>query len=210
MKTEICKEQYAASMTAMPASSKEQNRSLKRGLSRQELSLQQCYVMIRKEQVVARAVIYDEHSYIGNLTLEAIEQTEADQFVRDVIDHLDRSREWRIDLYSDKINYTLVYRALKRWFPIEIKRESYTVMTAERDLHSYEFVSAKQMTKENLLELMVSASRTTPDLLLQREHTSMGLYPAVQKQMEELLMMKKATFYFRFCLLKGNLQALSV
>lgn len=85
MKTEICKEQYAASMTAMPASSKEQNRSLKRGLSRQELSLQQCYVMIRKEQVVARAVIYDEHSYIGNLTLEAIEQTEADQFVRDVI-----------------------------------------------------------------------------------------------------------------------------
>ena len=36
MKTEICKEQYAASMTAMPASSKEQNRSLKRGLSRQE------------------------------------------------------------------------------------------------------------------------------------------------------------------------------
>lgn len=187
MKTEICKEQYAASMTAMPASSKEQNRSLKRGLSRQELSLQQCYVMIRKEQVVARAVIYDEHSYIGNLTLEAIEQTEADQFVRDVIGHLDRSREWRIDLYSDKINYTLVYRALKRWFPIEIKRESYTVMTAERDLHSYEFVSAKQMTKENLLELMVSASRTTPDLLLQREHTSMGLYPAVQKQMEELL-----------------------
>ena len=100
MKTEICKEQYAASMTAMPASSKEQNRSLKRGLSRQELSLQQCYVMIRKEQVVARAVIYDEHSYIGNLTLEAIEQTEADQFVRDVIGHLDRSREWRIDLYS--------------------------------------------------------------------------------------------------------------
>ena len=121
MKTEICKEQYAASMTAMQASSKEQNRSLKRGLSRQELSLQQCYVMIRKEQVVARAVIYDEHSYIGNLTLEAIEQTEADQFVRDVIGHLDRSREWRIDLYSDKINYTLVYRALKRWFPIEIK-----------------------------------------------------------------------------------------
>ena len=204
MKTEICKEQYAASMTAMPASSKEQNRSLKRGLSRQELSLQQCYVMIRKEQVVARAVIYDEHSYIGNLTLEAIEQTEADQFVRDVIGHLDRSREWRIDLYSDKINYTLVYRALKRWFPIEIKRESYTVMTAERDLHSYEFVSAKQMTKENLLELMVSASRTTPDLLLQREHTSMGLYPAVQKQMEELLDDEESDILFQILLVEGQ------
>ena len=73
MKTEICKEQYAASMTAMPASSKEQNRSLKRGLSRQELSLQQCYVMIRKEQVIeaengastcirTKSII---HSYIG-------------------------------------------------------------------------------------------------------------------------------------------------
>lgn len=187
MKTEICKEQYVASMTAMPASSEEQNRSLKQKLSRQELSLQQCYVMIRREQVVARAVIYDELSYIGNLTLEDVEQSEADQFVGDVVKRLDRSREWRIDLYSDKINYTLLYRALKRWFPIEIKRESYTAMSAEQNVYPYEFVPAKQLTKENLLELMVSASRTTLDLYLQKEHTCLGLYPAVQKQMEELL-----------------------
>ena len=89
MKTEICKEQYVASMTAMPASSEEQNRSLKQKLSRQELSLQQCYVMIRREQVVARAVIYDELSYIGNLTLEDVEQSEADQFVGDVVKRLE-------------------------------------------------------------------------------------------------------------------------
>ena len=77
-------------------------------------------------------------------------------------------------------------------------------MTAERDLHSYEFVSAKQMTKENLLELMVSASRTTPDLLLQREHTSMGLYPAVQKQMEELLDDEESDILFQILLVEGQ------
>ena len=78
------------------------------------------------------------------------------------------------------------------------------MMTAERDLHSYEFVSAKQMTKENLLELMVSASRTTPDLLLQREHTSMGLYPAVQKQMEELLDDEESDILFQILLVEGQ------
>ena len=51
---------------------------------------------------------------------------------------------------------------------------------------------------------MVSASRTTPDLLLQREHTSMGLYPAVQKQMEELLDDEESDILFQILLVEGQ------
>lgn len=69
-------------------------------------------------------------------------------------------------------------------------------MTAERDSYSYGFASARQVTKEDLLGPMVSTSRITPDLLLQREHTSMGLYPAAQKQMEELLDDEKGDILF--------------
>lgn len=187
MKTEICKEKYAASMTAMPASSEGQNRTLKSDLSRHELTLDQCYVLIREEQVVARAVIDRKRSYIGALTMEAIEQEAAYDFVKEIVDHLDDNMEWRVDLYSDKTNYALVYRALKRWFPLEFKRESYTARTFKQDIASYEFVPAAQLAKEELLELMVSASKTTLDLYLQREHVDMGLYPSLQKLMEELL-----------------------
>ena len=203
MKTEICKEKYAASMCSMAASSEEQNRSLQRDLKNQMLSLKQCYVMLHDEQVIARAVIDTERSYIAYLTLEAMSQKEADAFVEDIVDRLDRSREWRVDLYTDKQHHALVYHALKRWFPLEFKRESYTVKTREQ-AQAYRFIPAKQLAHRDLLELMAKASATTLDANLQREQKSLGLYPAVEQQAEELLEDAESDILFQVLLIAGK------
>lgn len=198
MKTEICKEKYAASMCSMAASSEEQNRSLQRDLEVQTLSLKQCYVMLHDEQVIARAVIDTERSYIAYLTLEVMSQKEADAFVKDIVDRLDRSREWRVDLYTDKQHHALVYHALKRWFPLEFKRESYTVKTREQ-AQAYRFIPAKQLVHRDLLELMAKASATTLDANLQREQKLLGLYPA-----EELLEDAESDALFQVLLIAGK------
>ena len=203
MKTEICKEKYAASMCSLAASSEEQNRSLQRDLKNQMLSLKQCYVMLHDEQVIARAVIDTERSYIAYLTLEAMSQKEADAFVKDIVDRLDRSREWRVDLYTDKQHHALVYHALKRWFPLEFKRESYTVKTREQ-AQAYRFIPAKQLAHRDLLELMAKASATTLDANLQREQKLLGLYPAVEQQAEELLEDAESDALFQVLLLAGK------
>ncbi|WP_416326779.1 GNAT family N-acetyltransferase [[Eubacterium] hominis] len=202
MKTEICKEKYAGSMCSMVASSEEQNRSLQRELQNQTLSLKQCYVMICDEKVVARAVIDTKRAYIAYLTLEEISQKEADDFVKDIVDHLDRSKEWRIDLYSDKHHHALVYHALKQWFPLEFKRESYTVKTREIAQTSYCFIPAKQLSHKALLELMVAANATTLDVSIQREQQLLGLYPTVQQLANELLEDEESEALFQVLLIE--------
>ena len=201
MKTMKCIDKWVDDMVSMPSSSKEQNEALKEQLMRKELSLDQCRISIKNEQIVSRIVIDDARAFLGYFTIEDLTQQECDEIMIEILAQLDRSREWRIDLYSDKVHYDVIHQTLQRYLSIEILRESYVKMTAPQALDGFTFQSAHRMEKEGLLELMMRASDSTLDIMLQREQQN-GLRASVEERMQDLFDNEASDELFQVLLLQ--------
>lgn len=187
MKIEICTKEHMASMIMMPSGSDAQNHALHASLMSEEILLEQCYIMLQDQSVVCRIVIDEKRNYLGSFTVEDIAQEEINHFLDVVLNKLNRTKTWRIDLYSDKVHYHRIYSALQAHFPIKIQRESYTAKTRITDTSSWVFKNAHEMNKEALLQLMMNTCHTSLDTMIQREQQELGLRNAILRLMDELL-----------------------
>lgn len=186
MNTMKCTNEWLKAMVAMPSSSKEQNEALAYAIEHKEIALDHCLIKVRDEQVVSRIVMVEELDFLAYFTIEDLTQQECDEFMADVLAQLDRTKEWRIDLYSDKIHHEMIYETIKKYFSIEISRESYVGMASPQMLEGYEFQSACSLDQEVLLRLMMKASASTLDAMQQREQRS-DIRAAVAHMRENLM-----------------------
>lgn len=195
---------YVASMCAMPSSSKEQNKALKRDIEA-GLTCTNCFIKVDNNQVVCRAVVYQDIHYVGCITVEDIDQKEIDDFLQTVCNQLDHTKEWRIDLYSDKIHHDKLYYALKNLFPIEIKRESYTCVVERQSEIPYLFKSVVSFTREEIIKLMAKSSKTTLDVAIQREQQLLGVKASMEQMYEQFIVKKDSDELFQVLLIKDAL-----
>lgn len=186
MKIMKCNEEFVASMCNMPSSSHAQNEALRNEI-KEGLSLDCCFIKAKKGHVVCRAIVYEAMHYVGYVTVEDISQDEVDAFIIDVGQQLDTSSEWRCDLYSDKIHYERIHNALGKQFKTEIKRASYTCEIEKCDLNHACFVSALQLCKEDVISLMIRASESTLDQLIQREIHQLDVVNVMRDMYDELV-----------------------
>ena len=174
MKTMKCSNMYIEAMCSMPSSSKEQNQSLRRKIE-EGLNLDHCFIKVDKEQVVCRAILFQDVNYIAYITVEDIRQEEIQDFIYDVCQSLDTSMEWKSDLYSDKVYFEHIRKALQAHFDTEIRRESYTCKTSKQDISNHTFKSEVLCPKEEVIQLMMRATSTTLDTTLQHDQQQSGL-----------------------------------
>ena len=186
MKILKCNEEYLELMVTMPSSSKSQNECLRNDIE-QGHPLDQCIIALKNEEVVFRITLFPEIKYLGNLTIENIDENELYELMQQVIKDLDRTIEWRVDLYSDKVHHSIIQKVLRRCFDQEFLRESYTIQTKSIKCIPHTFKSAKQMNTKEILKLLESASETTLDNEIQKNIKEKGLSEALKETYQSLI-----------------------
>ncbi|MGX8833386.1 GNAT family N-acetyltransferase [Amedibacillus sp. YH-ame6] len=202
MKTTTCSKEFVESMVSMPSSSDAQNESLRQEI-KEGFPLEKCFVKVQDEKVVCRLIIFEEMHYLAHFTVEDIPQEEVDSFLSDVFIQLPRNVEWRLDLYTDKIHYEKIYKACQCYANLCIERESYTIKPISKDTSGYTFTSAMDMEYKDVLELMIKASSTTLDVLLQKEYKDLGLEEGVESTLKEILEDKDSNKFFQILWVQG-------
>lgn len=155
-------EQEVKMMSEMSASSDAQNQMIINMYEKEELELNNCYIMLDCNKVVARVILLEDH--FGLYTLEDIALRDAEKFVQFVLEKTNL-KEINMHLYSDKINYSLVLNSLlNSGFMIAQEKESYHMKPKQFNIkEGYSYSTGKSVKKDEFLEMIKSAFKDHKD-----------------------------------------------
>lgn len=174
-------------MTSMPSSSIGQNQQLSKELNQHVITFEQCFIALKDEQVVARAIVFEQVRFLGYVTIEDMTKEETIWFIKNIISRLDKNVEWRTDLYSDKVHFDTIYDALHHVFRKEIQRKSFVLDTYNTPLSHHNFKAVDQVNKEDLRSLIMDVTETTLDTLIQYEVRKQGLHVYCENFLQEIM-----------------------
>lgn len=146
-------EQEVKMMSEMSASSDAQNQMIINMYEKEELKLNNCYIMLDHNKVVARVILLEDH--FGLYTLEDIALRDAEKFVQFVLEKTNL-KESNMHLYSDKINHSLVLDSLlNSGFIIVQEKESYSIKPKPYKIKKgYSYSTGKSLKKDVFLEMI--------------------------------------------------------
>lgn len=139
-------------MSAMEASSVEQNQVIKEMYESNELQLENCFIMLDDDKVVARVILF-ANEHFGLYTLEDIQIEDAISFVKYVLKK-SKCKKASMHLYSDKVNYQLVMNSLlSSGFKCAYEKESYVVKPQDHET-KLTYQNGKQIKKEIFMNMI--------------------------------------------------------
>lgn len=163
-------------VTSMASSSPEQNQYLKQAIQDGRIKLEDCYILVHNNQILARVIIMND-SYLGLYTVENIDQEDANEFIGNILKR-HPNREFTTDLYSDKKNYKVIYSSLlANGFKDLIKKESYSIQVTPvyKDSRlSYKPVETNDETL--LVDLFIKVVKDNKDSTILKEVKEKGLH----------------------------------
>lgn len=201
-------EQEVKMMSEMSASSDAQNQMIINMYEKEELELNNCYIMLDHNKVVARVILLEDH--FGLYTLEDIALRDAEKFVQFVLEKTNL-KEINMHLYSDKINHSLVLNSLlNSGFMIVQEKESYSIKPKPYKIKKgYSYRTGKSLKKDVFLEMIKKAFKDHKDRVIVhdsklygKEYVSEQLYNESESNLDYCLAIYYENVRVGFVLLK--------
>lgn len=201
-------EQEVKMMSEMSASSDAQNQMIINLYEKEELDLNNCYILIDHNQVVARVILVEDH--FGLYTLEDIALSDAEKFVQFVLKQ-SNLKKINMHLYSDKVNHSLVVNSLlNSGFIIVQEKESYIMKPKPYKIKKgYSYRTGKSLNKDVFLEMINKVFKDHKDRVIVhdsklygKEYVSEQLYNEVESNLDYCLAIYYENVRVGFVLLK--------